>query len=222
MGCRFPGGATDPEKLWTLLAEGRNCWTDVPMTRFNECAFQDANVSGSQNHRGGHFVTQNLVAFDADFFNISPMEANAMDPQQRILLETTYEALDNSGLTVDHIRGSRTGVYMATFTHDYERNIYKDFSNLPKYHLTGSGAAIVSNRISYVFDLEGPSMTLDTGCSGSLVALHLVCQSLPAGESDMALVGGVNLILSPDHMIALSSAQYNLEYAVYRVSSILV
>ena len=209
MACRLPGGATDPERLWTLLAEARNCWTDVPLTRYNEKAFHrpESDSNGPHMHAGGHFVTQNIAAFDAGFFNISPAEANAMDPQQRILLETTYEALENGGLKMDEIQGSRTAVYMAMFSHDYDKNLYKDPNDLPKYQLTGSGEAIVSNRISYVFDFRGPSMTLDTGCSGSLVALHLACQSLRTGECDMALVGGVNLILGPDQTIALDCAR---------------
>ena len=209
MACRLPGAVTDPETLWTLLVEARNCWTDVPLTRYNEKAFHssESDSNGPRMHAGGHFVTQNIAAFDAGFFNISPAEANAMDPQQRILLETTYEALENGGLKMDEIRGSRTAVYVATFSHDYDKNIYKDTNDLPKYQLTGSGEAIVSNRISYVFDFKGPSMTLDTGCSGGLVALHLACQSLRTGECDMAVVGGVNLILGPDHTIALHCAR---------------
>ena len=210
IGCRFPGNANDPELLWNILAEGRSCWTNVPAERFNEAAFHhpSSDASGTYNHRGGHFLSQDIAAFDANFFNISPSEAQAMDPQQRILLETTYEALENGGISMQSIRGSKTAVYTAMFTRDYDRNIYKDPSDIPKYHLTGSGEAILSNRISYVFDLKGPSMTLDTGCSGSLVALHQACQSLQCRESDMALVGGSNLILNPDHMIAMSNLQY--------------
>lgn len=127
-----------------------------------------------------------------------------MDPQQRIQLETAYEALENAGFSLEQIRGSSTAVYVATFSRDYDRMMYKDTSDIPKYHMTGAGDAIVSNRISYILDLKGPSMTLDTGCSGSLVALHQACQSLRTGESSMALVGGTNLILGPDSMISMS------------------
>lgn len=209
MGCRFPGNTTDPEKLWSLLAEGRNSWTDVPGDRFNERAFYhpNADFNGSHNHRGGHFLDQNIAAFDAEFFGISPIEAKSMDPQQRILLETSYEAFESSGILLENLRGSKTAVYVAMFTRDYDRNIYRDTSDIPKYHTTGCGEAIVSNRISYIFDLKGPSMTLDTGCSGSMVALHQACQSLRTGESNMALAGGVNLILNPDQMIGMSNLQ---------------
>lgn len=210
IGFRFPGGVTDPEKLWTLLAKGTNCWTGVPTDRFNDEAFYHprADAPGTHNHRGGHFLTQDISAFDAEFFHISPAEAQAMDPQQRVLLETTYDAFESYGITLESIGGSNTAVYVATFTSDYDRNIYKDTDDIPKYHITGTGEAILANRISYIFDLKGPSMTLDTGCSGSLVALHYACQSLRTGEVDTAIAGGVNLILSPDHMIGMTNLQY--------------
>ena len=138
------------------------------------------------------------------FFEIPPSEAKAMDPQQRIQLETAYEALENAGLPVEQLKGSRTGVYVAIFSRDYDRMAYKDSADFAKYHMTGAGDAIISNRISYTFDLKGPSMTIDTGCSGSLVALHSACQSLRTGETDMTIVGGTNLMLSPDPMISMS------------------
>lgn len=209
VGCRFPGGITDPGSLWDVLAQGRNCWTPTPSDRFNEAGFLNPNDDdqGSYNHAGGHFLSGDISAFDAPFFNISSSEAEALDPQQRLALETTYEALENAGVPVSKIRGSQTAVFVAMFTRDYDRITYRDSGNIPKYHLTGSGEAILSNRISYVFDLKGPSMTLDTGCSGSLVALHQACQSLRTGESSMAIAGGVNLILDPDHMISMSNMQ---------------
>jgi len=210
IGCRFPGNVTDLEKMWVLLAEGRSCWTEVPPDRFNDSAFYspDPNAPGSHNHRGGHFLAKDIAAFDAEFFRISPAEAQAMDPQQRILLETTYEAFESCGTSLDSIRGSNTAVYAAMFSRDYDRNIYKDTDNIPKYHTTGTGEAILVNRISYFFDLKGPSMTLDTGCSGSLVALHQACQSLRNRKADTAIAGGVNLILSPDYMIGMTNLQY--------------
>lgn len=210
IGCRLPGNVTNTEELWKLLVEGRNAWTVVPSDRYNEAAFYHPNPdnAGTTNHRGGHFLGQNVAAFDAAFFGISPIEAQAIDPQQRILLETTYEAFENAGIPIVKARGSSTAVYTATFTRDYDRNIYKDPGDIPKYHVTGSGEAIVSNRISYTYDLKGPSITLDTGCSGGMVAVHQACQSLQTGESTMALASGVNLILSPDHMFGMSNLQY--------------
>lgn len=212
MSCRFPGGANSPSQLWSMLSEGRSAWSPVPNERFNENAFHnpasDIN-QGSIKHRGGHFLDENIRAFDTEFFGISPVEARAMDPQQRVQLESAYEALENAGIGIETIRGSNTAVYVAIFNRDYDRMMFKDTSNMAKYHMTGVGDAILSNRISYIFDLKGPSMTLDTGCSGSLVALHQACQSLQVGESNMALVGGVNLILSPDTMIPMSLLQYD-------------
>ena len=209
MGCRLPGDVCDTEGLWDLLAKGKNTWSPVPPERFNEEAFYHPNPgnNGTTNHRGGHFLSKedNLAAFDAGFFGMSAAEAQATDPQQRLLLEVSYEAFENAGIPVEQIRGSDTAVYAAMFTRDYDRNIYKDPNAIPKYHTTGCGEAILSNRISYIWDLKGPSMTLDTGCSGSMVALHQACQSLRVGESSAALACGVSLILNPDHMIGMSN-----------------
>ena len=207
--CRFPGGVYDLESLWELLVDGKNAWSDVPANRFNEKSFHHpmrGSVS-AHTHQGGHFLGQDVGAFDAEFFGISSEEARAMDPQQRIQLEVAYEALEDAGIPVESIRGSDTGVYVATFNHDYENIINRDCLNLPKYLMTGTGQAITANRLSYYFDLHGPSMSLDTGCSGSLVALHEACQSLLSGESSLTLVGGSNLILSPDTMIPMDMLQ---------------
>lgn len=210
LSCRFPGGANNPEELWELLREGRSAWSDVPSDRWNWKSFYHPSheFNGTHNHRGGHFLDQDISAFDASFFGIPPTEAKAIDPQQRIQLETAYEALENAGIPLESIRGSKTSVFVAVFSHDYDRFVYKDVADVPQYHTTGAGAAIFSNRISYLFDLKGPSMTIDTGCSGSLVALHQACQSLRYGESNMAIVGGTNLILGPDQMVAMSMLSY--------------
>ena len=207
IGCRFPGNVTNTETLWDLLVEGRNTWTPAPAERYNEAAFYHPKPdnNGTTNHRGGHFLSQDIAAFDSAFFAISPLEAQATDPQQRLLLEVSYEAFEDAGIPIEKVHGSDTAVYVAMFTRDYDRNIYKDTSRIPKYHVTGSGEAITSNRISYTFNLKGPSITLDTGCSGSMVALHQACQSLRTGESSMALAAGVSLILNPDHMISMSN-----------------
>jgi acyl transferase domain-containing protein/NADPH:quinone reductase-like Zn-dependent oxidoreductase/NAD(P)-dependent dehydrogenase (short-subunit alcohol dehydrogenase family)/acyl carrier protein len=127
------------------------------------------------------------------------------DPQQRLLLETTYEALESAGIRQEDIQQSNTAVYMAIFTRDYDRNVYKDMMSIPKYHVTGTGDAILANRISHLFNLSGPSVTMDTGCSGGMTAVSHACQALRSGQSDMALAGGANLILSPDHMISMSN-----------------
>lgn len=209
IGCRLSGGVVDTESLWSLLADGRNTWTDVPKSRFEWKSFDHPSreAHSAFRHRGSHFLKQDVASFDANFFGISRLESEAIDPQQRHALEVAYEAFENAGIPLDNVRESNTGVYIATFTHDYENMMYKDSISLPKYGMTGVGQAIVSNRISYLFDLRGPSVTIDTGCSGSLVALHNACQSLQLEESAMALVGGTNLILSPDTMIPMHKLQ---------------
>ncbi|KAK7993281.1 hypothetical protein PG989_006662 [Apiospora arundinis] len=163
MGCRLPGGADSPDKFWELLQDGRSTWTDVPSDRYNWKSFHHLHHDSqeSHNHRGGHFIQQDVAAFDANFFGVSAAEAEAMDPQQRILLETTYEALESGGIPLDSIRGSDTAVFTAAFNHDYETMALKDTQNLPKYHLTGNAPSIEANRISYVFDLKGPSVMLN-------------------------------------------------------------
>lgn len=220
IGCRFPANAHNPQALWSLLSEGRSGWQDVPTDRFNWKSFfhPSSDINGTMNHRGGHFLNQDVSKFDAAFFGISPAEAHATDPQQRIQLETAYEALENAGIALDHIKGSDTAVFVATSSSDYDRMMYKDTSNFAKYHMIGSGNAIVSNRISYFFDLKGPSITLDTACSGSLVALHQACEVLRAKTSKLALVGGTNLILSPDPMIHMSLLQY-VSLALYSIKT---
>lgn len=210
IGCRLPGGANTPELLWQNLAGGRDAWANVPEDRFNWRSFMhaDPEAQGTHNHRGGHFIDQDIAAFDAGFFNIPPFESEAIDPQQRIQLEVAYEALENAGIPMDRVRGSDTAVYVAVFSQDYAQMQFKDLDDLPKYHMTGTGNAIVSNRISYLLDLKGPSISLDTGCSGGLVAIHQACQSLRSRECGMALAGGVNLLLSPDLMIPMSLMQF--------------
>jgi acyl transferase domain-containing protein len=206
MGCRFPGGANGPEKLWEMLLAGRSAWSPVPSDRWNSESFYHPNIHArdANNHRGGHFLDGNISAFDASFFGIQPSEASVVDPQQRILLEAAYEALENAGIRLEDIRGSDAAVFVASFVRDYEMNIFKDTQGIPPYTMTGTGSAIIANRISYLFDLRGASIALDTGCSGSLVALHQACQNLRARESSLAFVGGTNLLLGPDVMQAMS------------------
>ncbi|KAH6652982.1 putative polyketide synthase [Truncatella angustata] len=206
LGCRLPGGANSPEQLWDMLYEGRSGQRPVPSTRWNAEAFYhpDQNAKESLNFRSGYFIDQDISAFDARFFGIPPREANGMDPQQRLLLETTYEALENAGISLSSLKGSDTAVYVAEFTRDYDRMANKDIPQLHLLHVTGKGDAILSNRISYLLDLKGPSLTIDTGCSGSMVALHQACQSIRLGESKLAIVGGAQLLLHPDQSMAMN------------------
>ncbi|MCJ1475824.1 hypothetical protein MMC13_004488 [Lambiella insularis] len=207
LSCRFPGAANSPEKFWDLLTERKNVWSKTPVNRFHEEAFYHPNPESTSttDSIGGHFLDQDVSVFDAGFFGISPLEGSAIDPQQRVQLESAYEAIEAAGLSLESLRGSKTAVYVATFAHDYESQMLHDTSNIAKYAATGTGLASAANRISYLFDLKGPSFSLDCGCSGSLVALHQACQSLLFGESDMGIVGGTNLILGPNVALTISN-----------------
>ncbi|KAG6368281.1 hypothetical protein INS49_002485 [Diaporthe citri] len=219
ISCRLPGGANDLNSLWELLADGGEAWSPVPASRFNAAAFHHPNAddpNGTNNHRGGHFIDGDIRDFDHAFFHLSGQQAAAMDPQQRILLELAYEALGSAGLSREAIGGSRTAVYAAIFGMDYERNLAQDVLDLPVYQSVGTGTAILANRISHVFDLRGPSVTLDTGCSGGLVALHHACRSLWNGETDAALVASANLQLMPDQYIGMNNQHMGFAVVVLK------
>ncbi|TVY17879.1 Hybrid PKS-NRPS synthetase prlS [Lachnellula arida] len=205
-GCRFPGQSTSPSKLWELLREPRDVLTDIPTERFNPAGFYhpDAMHHDSTNVQRSYLLSEDYRVFDAQFFNIHPMEANAMDPQQRILLEAVYEATEAAGLPLENLRGSNTAVFVGLMSEDYSAHLLRDPDSTPIYIGTGTARSILSNRISYFFDWHGPSMTIDTACSSSLVSLHQAVQSLRNGESKIAVVGGTNLILSPEPFIAES------------------
>ena len=145
ISCRLPGGANDPDGLWKLLERGGEAWSPVPQDRFNETAFHHPSAddpNGTTHHRGGHFIDGDVRDFDHSFFHISPQQAAAMDPQQRILLEMSYEAMESAGWQRESYAGSSTAVYAASFTQDFSRNIYKDTLDLPTYNITGTETAI--------------------------------------------------------------------------------
>ncbi len=210
MACRFPGNVNDPESFWQLLRDGLEAITEVPDSRWDKARYYDPNPEavGKIYTRYGGFLEQ-VDQFDAPFFGISPREAISLDPQQRLLLEVSWEALENAGQVQAHWRGSQAGVFIGVTTHDYASLITQagDSSQLDAYFSTGNTLNALAGRLSYTLGLQGPSMAIDTACSSSLVATHLACQSLRLGECDRALVGGVNLILSPEPSIALSRAQ---------------
>ncbi|SPO07730.1 related to polyketide synthase [Cephalotrichum gorgonifer] len=207
MGCRFPGNVGSPEDMWRLLSKGGSGWRLVPTDRWNADAFYhpDATSIQAYNTKSGYFLTQDVADFDSRFFGFGSHEADVTDPQQRILLETTYEALENAGLPIESLKGSDTAVFAALFARDYDRMGYKNLETLSKFHIGGTGEAIIANRISHFFDLRGISMTIDTGCSGSLVALHEACIALRTGQSRMAIVGGTEILLHPDQNVSMSS-----------------
>jgi len=207
IGCRFPGDANCPEDVWHLLQDGTDAITEIPVNRFDVDALYDPRpaIPGKVVTRQGGFL-KHMDHFDPHFFGISPREATYMDPQQRLLLEVAWEAFESAGVIRDRLAGSRTGVFIGMWTNDYEARMYGATSEIDLYVTTGSGRYSASGRLSYVFDLRGPSLTIDTHCSSSLVAVHLACQSLRSGESELALAGGVNLILQPHITIAYSKS----------------
>ena len=189
-GCRFPG-AHDTESFWKLLRQGTDAIAEVPPDRWNINTFYDPEPAkpGKINCRWGGFL-EGVDCFDPRFFGISPREAEYIDPQQRLMLEVTWEALENAALVPQKLSGSLTGVFVGISGSDYDRLGCRDFDNLCVYSGTGASPGIAANRISYSLNLRGPSVGLDTACSSSLVAVHLACQSLRHGESDLCLVGG--------------------------------
>ncbi|KAF2258097.1 reducing polyketide synthase [Lojkania enalia] len=207
LACRFPGDASNPSEFWNLLKNGRSTFS--PTTgRYNADAFYHPESKNRQNvlpTRGGHFLKQDPYVFDAAFFNITAAEAMALDPKQRLALEVAYEALENAGLPLQKVAGTQTACYMGSAMGDYSSAVERDFAQFPKYHLLGTSEEMISNRISHFLDIHGPSATVQTACSSSHVATHLACQSLQSGESNMAIAGGVGLILTPDGTMYLNN-----------------
>ncbi|MBW4510719.1 MAG: amino acid adenylation domain-containing protein [Scytonematopsis contorta HA4267-MV1] len=206
IGCRFPKANT-PEAFWQMLHNGIDAITEVPSDRWNIDALYDPDLKtpGKMSTRWGGFLEQ-VDGFDPSFFGISPREAELIDPQQRLLLEVVWEALENAGLMPKNLAGSQTGLFAGSTNLDYHRLLYKDLYNLKVHMSTGTSPSIVANRVSYLLDLRGPSVAIDTACSSSLVAVHLACQSLQSGESNLCLASGVNLMLSPEPTILFSQA----------------
>ncbi|MBD2448802.1 type I polyketide synthase [Nostoc sp. FACHB-152] len=207
VGCRFPK-AKNPEAFWQLLRNGVDAIAPVPKERWDIDAFYDPNpeAPGKMNTRWGGFLEQ-VDGFDAEFFGMSADEVEHTDPQQRLFLEVAWEALENAGIVPTSLAGSQTGVFVGMCTVDYHRLLYKNSSQIKEYSGMGTTFCIAANRLSYLLDLRGPGMAVDTACSSSLVTVHLACQSLRSGESDLCLAGGVNLILSPDSTISSSQTR---------------
>jgi len=204
LSCRFPGNADDVQAFWRLLHEGVDAITSVPLVRWKNS--DDLKLLEKTDTAFGGFL-QNIDLFDPQFFGISPREAVSMDPQHRLLLEVSWEALENAGQTRERLMGTRSGVFIGITSNEYTRqfDLY-DLNQLDAYFITGNVLNAVAGRLSYTLGLQGPSMAIDTACSSSLVAIHQACQSLRNGDCDLALTGGVNLILSPISTIALSQA----------------
>ncbi len=198
LGCRLPGGVHGPAQLWDFLLEGGDAIREVPKDRweqFTPPGAPAAAVVQGLNRFGGYL--DSVSGFDADFFGISEREAELMDPQQRMLLEVAWEALEHAGIAPSSLRGTRAGVFVGMSGNEYSHLTTKRLEKIDPFVSTGAALSIASNRLSYLLDLRGPSMTVDTACSSSLVAMHQASQSLASGESSTAIVGGVNLVLAP-------------------------
>lgn len=205
IGCRFPGSVHSKEDFWKLLDEGVDAIREVPADRYNLDEFYDADTAapGKIHSRWGGFLDQ-IDEFDSEFFGINPREATTLDPQQRLLLEVAYEAFQDAGYTLSQLSGSRTGVYAGVYSRDYGQLTNANLDLIDPYTSTGDDHGFGPNRVSYFFNLHGPSMPVNTHCSASLVSIHLGCGALRTGECDMVLAGGVNLHLTPGLTLGVS------------------
>ncbi len=207
MSCRFPGGVNSPEAFWQLLHDGVDAIAEVPLARWNIDDYydRDPDAPGKLYTRDGGFIS-NIDRFDAPFFGISPREAHSLDPQQRLLLEVSWEAIERANIVPDQLFNSLTGVFIGIASNDYLNQLAT--CEMPQaYWGTGNAASAATGRLSYILGLTGPNLAIETACSSSLVSVHLACQSLRQRECNMALAGGVNLLLSPELSIVFSKAK---------------
>ena len=198
LGCRLPGDVNGPGEMWDFLIERRSAVSTVPEERWQ--AFDDgspetaAALAGTT--RWGSFLSD-VAGFDAEFFGIAPREADRIDPQQRLVLEVAVEALEHAGIPAESLQRSLTGVFVGACVSEYGYLASRDLGQIDGWTGTGGALSIIANRLSYFLDLRGPSLAVDTACSSSLVAVHMACQSLRTGQSELAIAGGVNLLLAP-------------------------
>ncbi|MBX2859114.1 MAG: SDR family NAD(P)-dependent oxidoreductase [Cellvibrionaceae bacterium] len=204
MGCRFPGKINSPGDFWQALASSRDCIDDIPASRWNidDYFHPDPAISGKMYVRQGGFL-ENVDQFDHEFFGLSYREACSMDPQQRLALEVTWDALEDAAIDPHSLAGSNTGFFLGVCTQDYARYSLHSHNpeNIDVYSFTGNAPSIASGRLANILDIHGPAISVDTACSSSLVAVHMAVQSLRSGESNLVLAGGVNVILSPENFI---------------------
>ena len=201
---KFPQDATSPEEFWRMLVERRNAMTDFPADRLNISAFYHPTKHDAVPVRGAHFIKEDLGAFDAEFFSIPSAEATALDPAQRLLLETTYRAFENAGIRMEDLWGSKASVHTGCFTNDYLLHLLKDPDRLPTHTAVAASLSMLANRVSWFFNLLGPSVNLDSACSSSAIAIEQACQLLRTRETKVGVAGGCNLIFDPDYTNALA------------------
>lgn len=210
MGCRYPGGADTPEAFWELLESGRDVLGDIPASRWDVDAYYDPEVSipGKMYVRQGHFLDP-IDRFDPQFFGLSPREAESLDPQQRLVLEVSWEALEHANIAPSGLEGGLTGVFVGQYWDDYSmQRIYAtDVRDVDRYAQLSALRGMTAGRVAHVLNVHGPAMQIDTACSSSSLAVHLACQSLGNHECDVALAGGVSLILAPEHLIGICQMQ---------------
>ncbi|HRI64616.1 MAG TPA: polyketide synthase, partial [Polyangium sp.] len=207
MGCRIPGGGDTPEAFFKLLDDEVDAITEVPPDRWHIEPESATSEGEARALRWGSFL-RDIDRFDAAFFGISPREAESLDPQHRLLLEVTWEALERAGQLPERIVGTKCGVFVGIWAPDYQlRVLTRDTNDLDAYCFTGTILSTAAGRLSYTLGAQGPCMSIDTACSSSLTAIHLACQSLRSGESSMAIAGGVNLMLAPSTTKLLSKTQ---------------
>ncbi|KAI1817163.1 hypothetical protein GGS20DRAFT_582671 [Poronia punctata] len=206
---KMPQQAEDEDGLWAVLEERRNVMTEWPKTRVNIDTFYDKDpTQPNKASPSGHFIRQDPALFDAPFFSVTAHEAATMDPQHRMTLEASYRAFENAGMSLESVRGSRTAVFAASSADDYYKMAMKDPESIRRLTINGTAVSMLANRVSWYFDLLGPSVHIDTACSGSMIAFHLACQSLRTKEASMALVTGANLILGPEGSVSLANGNY--------------
>ncbi|XP_071952695.1 mycocerosic acid synthase-like polyketide synthase [Antedon mediterranea] len=199
IGCRYGDGVAGPRQMWEMLMEERDCTGPPPPQRFDKSTyfFPGEKQKGKLYTKAGGYLEQNPMMFDRQFFKMSPEEAEHMDPQIRILLEVVWESIEDAGISASSLRGSNTGVYMGVTANEYLHLTGFPQSNIGQYTNSGTNSCMISNRISYEFDLRGPSFSIDTACSSSLYAVKVACDALKGGVCDTAIAGGVNIILTP-------------------------
>jgi acyl transferase domain-containing protein len=207
MACRLPDGIETPEAFWDLLAEGREASSPFPKRwdAWDLGILDEARspATGRPFARRGGFV-RDVEDFDAAFFGLSPREALSLDPQQRLVLEVAWEALERANIRPGALAGSDTGVYLGAMSSDYDVSRRWDVEAIDGYKVTGNGSSLISGRVAYTMGLSGPALTIDTACSSSLVALQLACDALRAGECDLALAGGVTVMSTPQIFVEFS------------------